>query len=77
MSGTLNNGSPSGEATTPAEDQPPFQLGRCNALRFDGPAVAEYYPRWFGRKPRESDERPDIEKKTVRRTRHAQSGTAG
>ena len=58
------NGSPSGESTTSAEDQPPFQLGGCNALRFDGPVVAEYYPRWFDSKPRESDERPDIEKKT-------------
>jgi hypothetical protein len=32
-----------------ASDTPPFQLGRCHALRFDGPAVEEYYPRWFER----------------------------
>jgi hypothetical protein len=24
----------------------PFQLNRCHALRLDGPAVAQYYPRW-------------------------------
>jgi len=24
----------------------PFQLDRCHALRLDGPAVAQYYPRW-------------------------------
>ena len=28
------------------EEQPPFQLGRCHALRIDGPAVVQYYPRW-------------------------------
>ncbi len=27
--------------------QPPFQLDRCHALRRDGPAVEQYYPRWF------------------------------
>lgn len=24
----------------------PFQLDRCHALRIDGPAVVQYYPRW-------------------------------
>jgi hypothetical protein len=24
----------------------PFQLDRCHALRSDGPAVAQFYPRW-------------------------------
>lgn len=28
------------------EEQMPFQLDRCHALRLDGPAVARYYPRW-------------------------------
>ncbi|CAJ4187930.1 Protein of uncharacterised function (DUF2889) [Burkholderia pseudomallei] len=28
--------------------QPPFQLGRCHALRFDGEAVRQFYPRWYG-----------------------------
>jgi len=28
------------------EAHAPFQLGRCHALRKDGPAVARYYPRW-------------------------------
>ena len=31
-----------------ADDQQerPFQLDRCHALRSDGPAVAKFYPRW-------------------------------
>ena len=29
-----------------ASDTPPFQLDRCHALRRDGPAVAQFYPRW-------------------------------
>ena len=29
-----------------AENQMPFQLDRCHALRLDGPAVEKYYPRW-------------------------------
>ena len=29
------------------EGQKPFQLDRCHALRSDGPAVAEFYPRWY------------------------------
>ncbi len=32
--------------TDPASGQQPWQLGRCQALRLDGPAVAKYYPRW-------------------------------
>jgi hypothetical protein len=38
-------------------DKPPFQLGRCNALRFDGEAVRQYYPRWFGHAPRGTADR--------------------
>ena len=30
-----------------APDQPPFQIDRCHALRSDGPAVREFYPRWY------------------------------
>ena len=30
-----------------SEEQMPFQLDRCHALRLDGPAVARYYPRWY------------------------------
>jgi hypothetical protein len=33
-------------------EQPPFQLGRCHALRFDGEAVKQFYPRWYGHVPR-------------------------
>src|SRR5580698_3188558 len=40
-----------------AADKPPFQLGRCNALRFDGEAVRQYYPRWFGHAPRGGTDR--------------------
>lgn len=29
------------------DDQPPFQLDRCHALRRDGPVVQTYYPRWY------------------------------
>ncbi|OYV37816.1 MAG: hypothetical protein B7Z83_04420, partial [Thiomonas sp. 20-64-5] len=35
---------PVAESERPA--QMPFQLNRCHALRLDGPAVAEFYPRW-------------------------------
>jgi hypothetical protein len=28
-------------------DRRPFQLDRCHALATTGPAVAEFYPRWF------------------------------
>ncbi|TCK44641.1 DUF2889 family protein [Paraburkholderia sp. BL8N3] len=58
-----DNGSPSGQPDQASAENPPFQLGRCNALRFDGAAVGEYYPRWFGHRPREADERPGIEEK--------------
>jgi len=53
----IENGNPFNQSdavhssTTAARDEPPFQLGRCHALRFDGPAVKEYYPRWFGHAP--------------------------
>jgi hypothetical protein len=30
-----------------AIDRRPFQLDRCRALRVDGPAVAQFYPRWY------------------------------
>jgi hypothetical protein len=33
-------------------EEPPFQLGRCHALRFDGEAVRRFYPRWHGHAPR-------------------------
>jgi hypothetical protein len=37
-----------------SNDKPPFQLGRCHTLRFDGEAVRQFYPRWYGRAPRPS-----------------------
>jgi hypothetical protein len=43
-----------GETLTGADThpEPPFQLGRCHALRFDGEAVRHFYPRWYGHAPR-------------------------
>jgi hypothetical protein len=35
-----------------SNDKPPFQLGRCHTLRFDGEAVQQFYPRWYGHAPR-------------------------
>jgi hypothetical protein len=34
------------------EEQKPWQLDRCHALRTNGPAVAEFYPRWYQPKKR-------------------------
>jgi len=39
-------GDPAPGAPVPAEHKP-FQLDRCHALRTDGAAVAEFYPRWY------------------------------
>jgi Protein of unknown function (DUF2889) len=38
-----------------SNDKPPFQLGRCHALRFDGEAVQQFYPRWYGHAPHSAD----------------------
>ena len=38
-----------------SNDKPPFQLGRCHALRFDGEAVQQFYPRWYVRAPYTAD----------------------
>jgi hypothetical protein len=37
---------PTQDGAAAAQDQKPFQLDRCHALRTDGEAVARYYPRW-------------------------------
>jgi hypothetical protein len=39
-----------------AADRRPFQLGRCRALRLDGPAVAQFYPRWYTGKSQNTEE---------------------
>lgn len=52
-----NNAADSASNNTAETDKPPFQLGRCNALRFDGEAVRQYYPRWFGHAPRGAADR--------------------
>lgn len=41
-----------GAASAVDESEPPFQLDRCHALRFDGEAVRRFYPRWYGHVPR-------------------------
>ncbi|MDE1179528.1 DUF2889 domain-containing protein [Paraburkholderia sp.] len=57
-----------------SNDKPPFQLGRCHALRFDGAAVRQFYPRWYGRAPR-SSERTDASNE--RTNRQADQGGDG
>jgi len=34
------------------DDAKPWQLDRCHALRSDGPAVEQFYPRWYAPKGR-------------------------
>jgi Protein of unknown function (DUF2889) len=34
------------ESANQSEEIKPWQLDRCHALRSDGPAVAQFYPRW-------------------------------
>jgi len=43
--------SASDQAGSATQTQPPFQLDRCHALRLDGPAVVQYYPRWAKASP--------------------------
>jgi len=38
-------------ASNSTDSQQPFQLDRCHALRLDGPAVVQYYPRWAKQAP--------------------------
>jgi hypothetical protein len=35
-----------GAESAALSSEQPFQLNRCHALRLDGPAVLQYYPRW-------------------------------
>lgn len=39
------------EGNSDDQHRKPFQLDRCHALRTDGAAVAEYYPRWSVKPP--------------------------
>lgn len=50
------------------ESEPPFQLDRCQALRFDGEAVRQFYPRWYGHAPRSH---PDADGTPMRAPRAA------
>lgn len=38
-----------------SEDQKPFQIDRCHALRGDGAVVAKYYPKWAVSSPTETE----------------------
>jgi hypothetical protein len=58
------DGSPQA-ADEQSSNKPPFQLGRCHALRFDGEAVQQFYPRWYGHAPR-SAERADPANEPIR-----------
>jgi hypothetical protein len=40
-----------GKAGPGSASEPPFQLGRCQALRFDGEAVQRFYPLWYSHVP--------------------------
>ncbi|HTH62557.1 MAG TPA: DUF2889 domain-containing protein [Paraburkholderia sp.] len=51
-------GNPAGGSPT-AGDKPPFQLGRCHALRFEGEVVEQFYPRWYGHAPRSTERSAD------------------
>lgn len=60
---SIESGSPFAQGGAEATSaQPPFQLGCCHALRFDGPAVREYYPRWFGHEPSRAEDRGQAER---------------
>jgi hypothetical protein len=37
-----------------SEDNPPFQINRCHALKEDAPAVQRHYPRWYKPRPEPS-----------------------
>jgi hypothetical protein len=47
------------DGSQPVDDKPPFQLGRCHALRFDGEVVRQFYPRWYGHVARSTERAPD------------------
>jgi Protein of unknown function (DUF2889) len=53
-----------GKAGLGSASEPPFQLGGCQALRFDGEAVQRFYPLWHGHAPggqRKNDAAPPRE----------------
>ena len=52
QSGTPSKAHPGASSNEISNDKPPFQLGRCHTLRFDGEAVRQFYPRWYGHAPR-------------------------
>ncbi|MEO8938299.1 MAG: DUF2889 domain-containing protein [Burkholderiaceae bacterium] len=49
-------------------EQKPFQLDRCHALKSDGPAVAQFYPRWYRRAPDPSNDVPETKPVAERQT---------
>jgi hypothetical protein len=46
---------PHGQPGEAGDEQKPFQLDNCHALRTDGLAVAKYYPRWAVRQTVKSE----------------------
>ncbi|MGN6650359.1 DUF2889 domain-containing protein [Trinickia sp.] len=64
---------------TPADAQgePPFQLDRCHALRFDGEAVRRFYPRWYGHVPRGTTRQPQADAPPKPLAGAANAGTVG
>jgi len=42
-------GEENGDSPQEPASAPPFQLGRCHALRFDGEVVRQFFPVWYGR----------------------------
>ncbi|TDY53303.1 Protein of unknown function (DUF2889) [Paraburkholderia rhizosphaerae] len=57
-------------------DKPPFQLGRCHTLRFDGEAVRQFYPRWYGHAPRSLQPR-EVSRASASAAHAAAEETAG
>lgn len=69
----MHENEPAGEAS---HREPPFQLDRCHALRFDGEAVRRFYPRWYGHVPRSVAQGPAAGQAPMRMTAAA-SGASG
>ncbi|MFX1673212.1 DUF2889 domain-containing protein [Paraburkholderia sp. A2WS-5] len=60
-----------------AGETPPFQLGRCHALRFDGEAVRQFYPRWYGHVPQSIERGAQASSVRDNPTGLSQEGRAG
>ncbi len=72
---TSRDGSPKA-SDEHSNDKPPFQLGRCHALRFDGEAVRQFYPRWYGHAPRSAERADAASEQTRPAAGHGSGGTS-